>query len=134
MRYHTDRTADALRRLILSRPTVSAAHLARICGITIQQVAGYRAAHTVKTQRARPASSSPRGTSPPRAPTTQHRRPAQSHRTSTGRANTRIPQRLAAQLRTARKRAEHSLTGYLTKALRASTLIATTLETLDRRL
>lgn len=134
MRHHIDIPADELRRLILSRPTVSAARLASVCGITIQQVAGYRAAHTLKAQRQRLASSSPRRAPTPHIPITRHQKPAKPHRSSARRANAAIPQRLIRRLQTARRRAEYSLKGYLTKALRATELIAKTLKLLDSRL
>lgn len=51
MRRPPTRPADTIRRLILDRPTVPVADLARLCGLTIQQVAGYRAAQTLKRQR-----------------------------------------------------------------------------------
>src|SRR5574337_1397478 len=66
MRLHPDRPADELRRLILHQPTVPAAALARLCGLTIQQVAGYRAAHTLRASRTADPHNAPR------TPTTPH--------------------------------------------------------------
>lgn len=109
MRYQPNRTADELRQLILDRPTVYTADLARLCGLTIQQVAGYRAAHTRKTQR-------------------QASRPTSPH------AVTLIPQHLKAQLQAARTRTEGALKHYLTRALHTNAMIAKTLKALDRQL
>lgn len=109
MRYQFIRAADDLRQLILDRPAVPVAQLARLCGLTIQQVAGYRAAHTLKTRR-------------------QASRPTSPH------AVTLIPQHLKAQLQAARRRTEGALKNSLTRALHANAMIAKTLEALDRQL
>jgi hypothetical protein len=60
MRLYPDRPADEIRQLILDRPTVPVADLARLCGITIQQVAG-----TGPPTRSRPSGSSARSTGAP---------------------------------------------------------------------
>lgn len=109
MRHYPDHSAHEIRQIILDRPTVPVATLARLCGLTIQQVAGYRAAHTLKMQR--------RASRPP----SWHAGPL-------------IPHDLKAQLQAAHAQTEGALKTSLTHALHAQALIAKILKALDRRL
>lgn len=109
MRLHSHRPANEIRQLIFDRPAVPVAQLARLCGLTVQQVAGYRAAHTLKTRR-------------------------QASRPTSPRAVTLIPHHLKAQLQAARTRTEGALKQSLTRALHVNAMIAKTLKALDRQL
>src|SRR5574337_415439 len=125
MRLHPDRPADELRRLILHQPTVPAAALARLCGLTIQQVAGYRAAHTLRASRTADPHNAPR------TPTTPHNTAnpqVTTRRRSSPAASLHLPLHLKQRVYTAKRRARRSMKRYLTQALRATDLIANTLK------
>jgi len=130
MRLFPNRLASEIRLQILDRPTTPAEHLARLCGITIQQVAGYRAAHTLKTQRQRSINGRPAS----RQITARPPQPTPTRRSTATRPAGPLPRALKAQFATARKRAEHSMAGYLKQALKTTALIAKTLKAVDRHL
>jgi len=127
-------TPSEARSVVLAHPTMPTDELAHLCGLLPQQVAGYRAAYTVKMDKMRRAQDSrdqphlPLSSPTPSPSSTRLRSSARSPRPAT---HSTSSQPLPAHVQAALLRATRSLASSLTKALRATTLIASALEDLD---